>query len=89
LFDGPTAGYGNSIRDSLFFSPGGGRATPSSILLKIGKNFAVEGNSFIGYTSSAVRVADTVGTTTGTVRNNYLSSTPIELSNGGKVFGSS
>jgi len=29
LFDGPTAGYGNSIRDSLFFSPGGGRATPS------------------------------------------------------------
>ncbi len=86
-FEGPTAGYGNSIRDSVFFAPGGDLATPSSILLDVGKNFTIEGNSFIGYTSSAVRITDTVGITTGVVRENYLNKTPAEVSGARREFG--
>jgi parallel beta-helix repeat protein len=84
-FGGTATGYGCSVKNSVFF--GGGSAARSIRILR-GKNVTIEHNSFVNYTSEAVLVQDDTGTTTtGRVRNNYLSDTPKEVTSSATVFG--
>jgi hypothetical protein len=83
-FGGTATGYGCAVKNSIFF--GSGTAAQAIRLLR-GKNFTIEQNSFVNYTTQAVLVQDDSGTTTtGRVRNNYLTGTPKEMTSTSVAF---